>query len=443
MNLNQLKKLYTNSPLWIQKLYASIPYEIRNGAEYRKWQSFLQEEIDEEAYQFLKLRETLAYAKENIPYYQKTFSEIDFNIEDFKNLKEITLLPLIDKDTVRNNYELMINKNYPKKNFFYVTTGGSSGEPMKFLQSKNVWAKELAFVNNYFKENGYTTQDLKASFRGGDFENIKNNEYWKLNPIHNEIHFSPFHIGRESITHYVSKLNQLQPKFIHTYPSAIMAIMRNMHENSLSLNYQIKCIFLISENITKEEILEIKSYFNCNVSSFFGHTERLIFAPLEQSTLQTYRINKRYGFVELIDSNRQKKELVGTSFDNFAMPLIRYRTDDYSSYENEEEGLIHLIDGRWDKEYLNGKNGLSLTLTALNMHSDIFKNVLNFQFYQDKIGEATILIIPSKNYTEQDGKKILNALEKKGGHALSFKLKLVSAPLLTKRGKLKKLIKEI
>ena len=66
--------------------------------------------------------------------------------------------------------------------------------------------------------------------------------------------------------------------------------------------------------------------------------------------------------------------------------------------------LLNLIDGRWGKEYLNGNDGFNLTLTALNMHSNIFKNVINFQFYQNKIGEVELLIIPNKYYS-QNGKK--------------------------------------
>ena len=35
-------------------------------------------------------------------------------------------------------------------------------------------------------------------------------------------------------------------------------------------------------------------------------------------------------------------EIVGTSFDNFAMPLIRYRTNDFTSYLNVDNSLINL-----------------------------------------------------------------------------------------------------
>lgn len=441
MNLNQLKTLYTRSPLWIKKLYATIPYEIRNGKEYRDWKKFLTTEIDEEAYQLLKLKETLDYAYNHTVYYKKVFDELNFSIEDFKQLSDIQYFPLIDKETVRENYDDMRVKSYPKNKSFYVTTGGSSGEPMKFLQSKNVWAKELAFVNHYFEAHNFKLGELKASFRGGDFHKLNKHEFWNINPINHEIHFSPFHINAHTIKAYVKILNQKQIKIIHAYPSTILSLMEQMKANQLSLNYQPTSIFLISENINQKEIEAIANYFSAEVSSFFGHSERIVFAPLNPHTHQSYRPMKRYGHTELVADNEGNMEIVGSNFDNYAMPLIRYKTGDFSDYIDEHQEEISLIKGRWDKAYLEGKDGLKLTLTALNMHSDIFKNVIHFQFLQKETAKVELLIVPNNDYHQEDEKNILNALYQKGGHALDFSIKIMTAPILSKRGKLQKLIK--
>lgn len=450
LNLNQLKNLYQNSPLWLKKLYASIPYDIRNGNEYRKWKNFLETEINEEEYQLLKLKETIDYAYSNTIYYKKVFDNLKCSVNDINDLKDIQKLPFIDKETVKNNYDDMIAKTYPKNKTFVVTTGGTSGEPMQFLQSKNVWSKELAFVNNYFSRYGYSSNMLKASFRGGKFNELRENIFWKYNPISNEIHFSPFYINSKTIYRYIDQLNKIKPRFLHGYPSSIFALIENMKNADLKLNYDLKAVFLISENFSKDDINYICNFFNCKVTSFFGHSERLIFAPLNSKDHNSYEINKRYGLSELIDKDKQSiyesdkmGELIGTSFDNYAMPLIRYKTNDFTSYSDFENGTLNLIQGRWNREYLSGKDGLKLTLTALNMHSDIFENVLSYQFFQDEIGKVKLLIVPKKNYSREDGVKILKALDEKGGHALEFDIKIIDSPFLTERGKMKKLIKNL
>lgn len=449
LNLNQLKELYINSPMWIKKIYGSLPYSLRNGKEYRSWKRFLEQNLDTEEYSFLKLKETVFYAYNNVPYYNRVYSEFDISPHDIKSIKDFDSLPFIDKDVVRENFDDFIVTSYPKNKTFYVTTGGSSGEPMKFLQSKNIWAKELAFGMNYFGQYGYKPSQLKASFRGGDFKDLKIGKYWKYNPVHNEIHFSPFHINKKSIFTYVNDLNYFQLKYFHTYPSSLLLLIDHMQDNNLKLNYQISAIFLISENFTVDEAERIRRFFNCKVSSFYGHTERLIFAPSFSKDLSSYKIDMRYGFFELIDRQENKiydtnisGEIVGTSFDNWAMPLIRYKTKDYTRYINTEDNIISMIEGR-SKEYILGKDALKVYLTALNVHSDIFKNVMKFQYYQNKIAEVELRLIVNKQFSDTDKTNILDALNKKVAHAISFRIKIVDDLALTKRGKFKNVIRNL
>jgi len=431
-NLNQLKKYYTDSPLWMKKLYGSIPFDMRNGTEYRKWKKFLLEDISREEYELLKLKETVSYAYENTLYYKELFDGLQVSPYDINDEKDLAKLPTIDKNTVKENYDKLIANNFSSVKSFYVTTGGTSGTPMKFLQSKNIWSKEMAFVMNYFEKYGFLTNMTKASFRGGDFDGLPKNVFWKFNPHASEIHFSPFHINDKNIKYYVNELNKRKIVYIHTYPSSIKLLIESMKNNNLHLDYKINTIFLISENIESSDVKSIQSFFNCSVSSFFGHSERLIFAPNDGDDLSTYRVDRRYGLFELLDekqkviqSNHELGEMVGTGFDNYAMPLIRYRTNDITSYVDKDNLIISSIEGRWKQEYLSGKNDMKLYLTALNMHSGIFKNVIKYQFVQSESGYAELCLLVKFGFLNTDKKLILNALSKKAGHIISFKIKIL------------------
>jgi len=448
LNLNQLKQLYTHSPLWIKKLYASIPYEVRNGKDYRKWQLFLSKELNMEEYQLLKIKELVSYAYTNTNYYKRVFDKLDISPYDINSLQDYEKLPLIDKDIVRDNYDDMTVRNYPDKNKFYVTTGGTSGEAMKFLQSKNVWKKELAFVMKYFSKFGYKPSMLKASFRGGEFNNLPKNTYWKYSPVHNQIHFSPFDLHEKNIILYVNELNKHKPRYFHSYPSSLLLLIDQMINKGLQLNYKVNAIFLISENFSMEDIEKIKLFFDCKISSFYGHSERLIFAPSFDENVSSYTVDEKYGLFELIDASEkcigQKEErgqIVGSSFDNYAMPLLRYKTNDYTHYlEKGKHKVIANIVGRWSQEYLLGKNEQKIYFTALNMHSDIFKNVIQYQFLQTRPEYAELCIITNKFFKEDDSKNILKALKEKVGHVLEFKINIVEKMQLTPRGKFKNLI---
>ncbi len=43
------------------------------------------------------------------------------------------------------------------------------------------------------------------------------------------------------------------------------------------------------------------------------------------------------------------------------------------------------------------KNGRYISMTAINMHDDVFDNLRQFQFHQDKIGEVTFNYVPKED----------------------------------------------
>jgi phenylacetate-CoA ligase len=434
MNLNFLKKLYYKSPYFLKKIFSFIPFDIRNGYDYRKWRIIL----NSKNHIFPDPMTSYKYAIENFQFYKIKYSNKIFN-----NWVDI---PMLTKDEIQYGIDEFKNSNIPK---FFVTTGGVTGKPAIFYQSNNIWGKELAFVYDYFERNGYKPSDLKASFRGGDFSNLKANKFWLFYPLYNEIHFSPFHLNYKTVSLYINKLNDLCPKFFHGYPSFFISLANFMMINNLKLNYNPTCIFLISEVFTNKDIIFLKSIFKCKISSFYGHTERLIFAEIDEN-LENFKPNLLYGYVELIDINGKIiednniiGELVATSYDNFAMPLIRYRTGDYAFYTDFISKKICLITSKWGQDILYGRNNEEISLTALNLHSDDLKHILRLQFIQEKLGFVTIRVSFSIFQTNQQIKNIENLLSKRVGSLIVFSINVTNDFTINSRGKIPLIINEI
>lgn len=186
--------------------------------------------------------------------------------------------------------------------------------------------------------------------------------------------------------------------------------------------------------------------FGCDVYSFYGQTERLVFAG-NAPGLNGFLIDPRYGYSETLDG-----ELVGTGFLNKAMPMLRYRTGDVVKADltinHKRNGLhsfplIYEIEGRWHQEMVLGKNGNRISVTALNMHSDLFKNVSRFQFRQQREGELLLEVIPKPDYSNDDSDKICRAFLEKVGNEIDLQVIRIDNISLTNRGKYRFLIQEI
>ena len=278
--LNKLKRFYDKSPSIFKKLYGYIPNEIRYGKVFRYWNKLIKKGVDIKR----DPNDTVKYAVNNFTFYKNIYKNIDIN--NWNNI------PLLDKKLIQNHLKEFEDIKLKK---IFVTTGGVTGKPARFYQSNNVWYKEMAFLYAFFNKFGYKTPNIKASFRGGDFSKLSPNKFWLFNPHHYEINFSPFHLSEKTINKYVEKLNELQPEFFHGYPSSFLSLAKYMELSNLYLNYIPKSFFLISEGYTKNEIEYLETFFKCKMRSFYGQTERVVFA-IANDDLETYKADLNLDF---------------------------------------------------------------------------------------------------------------------------------------------------
>ncbi|MBS8121662.1 hypothetical protein [Candidatus Vampirococcus lugosii] len=82
-----------------------------------------------------KLKKILIYSYKNITYYKNILEKyelvnekLEVNLENFKNL------PITNKEILRKEFDNLQDKSKNNRKTFENTSGGSTGEPVKFIQ---------------------------------------------------------------------------------------------------------------------------------------------------------------------------------------------------------------------------------------------------------------------------------------------------------------------
>ena len=134
--------------------------------------------------------------------------------------------------------------------------------------------------------------------------------------------------------------------------------------------------------------------------------------------------------------------MIGTSFWNYATPLIRYKTQDFAvvdSYKCNAYGknrkLLKSIDGRL-QELVVSKTKKLISMTAINMHDEIFDDLTQFRFYQDTEGDLIFKYIAQKNVNVRES-IIYSGLKNKLRDDFNLELKEVENIPKTESGKLR------
>jgi len=344
-----------------------------------------------------------------------------------------------DKEVLRNDFENLISDNYYKKNYDIMTTGGTSGAPTRFYVPKNRFKKEYAFYHKIWGGLGYK-QHLRAVLRN---ERLPKDKIYKINPITKELIFDGFKNNESYYQKIYASLLKFEIEYIQGYPSSIYNFVVYLKNKNLSLSF-IKGVFLSSEVFLKHQRKLLVDDLKLPVLSIYGHSEKLILA-VDFKGKNEYQIIEEYGYLELVDEKGEVikevgklGEIVGTTFDNYGMPLLRYRTGDYSSYLQYEKGMprvLNGIQGRWEEMKIYNEDNSFVTPTALNLHDELYNYIDGLQYFQGKKGELEIRIIPNDKFNSLIETKLLNHFKERMASNTLIKMVKVNELIKKKNGK--------
>ncbi len=399
------------------------------------------------AYQLEQLQALCTLAA-GTPFYENAFAASGFRPGDLKAPEDLAALPTIDRGTLSAHLEEMRTAAKDAPGVDLVSTGGTSGEPLRFYIGASRSATEYAYILSGWKRAGYTLGAPLAVFRGRvvapDGQGLRH-EY---DPLLRHHFYSNFHMGPADMTAYLAHVATLGPCYLHVYPSSAFALARHIRHAGVPVPPNVKGILAESEIVYPEQRELVEATFGCRYLSGYGHTEKLA-AAAECEKSSDYHVFPTYGYVELLDAAGQRittvgqrGEIVATGFINRIVPFIRYRTGDFATYGGEgcsscgrEQTLLREIRGHRVQESLVAGDGSLVSWTALNMHDDTFFGLLRYQFYQEQPGRAVLRVVPAGAFSEADRRRILERLGAKLSGRVDFTVEPVEAIALSKAGK--------
>ncbi|MFC0250853.1 phenylacetate--CoA ligase family protein [Massilia consociata] len=238
--------------------------------------------------------------------------------------------PLLDKAELRQHPERFVRPRRPGslvRNT--IRTSGTSGSPLALVQTLGAAIREEAFVYRQLRWIGYRHGQRRAWIRGdivcGDTP--RDGRYWCRDWVGNALMMSSYHLSNATIGAYIDALERFDPVVIQAYPSSI-AVLANWL-NAAGRTYRGKAlrgVMTSSETLEPDVRAAITRAFGVGVFDWYGQAERV--AAIGTCEHGQYHVLTDYGGVELLARENRTAEIVGTSLNNAAMPLVRYRTGD-------------------------------------------------------------------------------------------------------------------
>ena len=297
-------------------------------------ESMSREDIEE--LQLKSLQATVKNVYENVPHYNKKYSEIGVFPEDIQYLNDIEKLPFTTKDDLRASYPFGMFAVSPKKIIEVHSSSGTTGKPVVA---------------------GYTQQDIddwgELMARGltmmgiGEDDILQNTHGYGLFTGGFGVHYGAHKIGTTVIPistgqtrRQIEIMEDFKASALIFTPSYGLYLAETAKEEGVDpRNLGFKAIGFGAEAWTEEMRQKIEESFNAPAFNIYGLTE--LIGPgvaVECNQQQGLHISEDYFYPEIIDPKTEKKlnagergELVLTSLNREGMPIIRFRTRDITS----------------------------------------------------------------------------------------------------------------
>lgn len=379
----------------------------RELAFMRKRQWLQREQV--EAIQQEHLERILAYAYQHVPYYRALFEETGLVKSGRVLLERFQCLPMLDKPTIRANFQALTSDEAGGLKAGENRTSGSTGEPLVFLQDRDgVRVTGGAVLRLFYEWHDIEPGDREIKLWGSERDLFYQSQL-TLGSVREWMSgvkvLNAFRMTPERMREYIETINTYRPKLLRGYSANLFELAQFAEENRLVVRPpQV----VISSAGTLYPVLRQKmaSVYGCPVYNHYGSRETHNMA-MECPEGQGLHISAFTHLIEVLDDQNRpcppgvEGDLVVTSLFNFAMPFIRYRIGDRGALSEDicpcGRGLPLLaklsgrrVDCFWTREGQIVPGEYFIYLLAVHLHEN---PILKFQVVQENYDDLCFRLV--------------------------------------------------
>ena len=460
-----LSRLYGASPAFVQNMlltgYSALLDRERYGGDYENYAAFFDRSqwfgrAELETYQDERLRELVRHAYETVPYYRRVFDGRGLKPADIRTRADLMKLPVLTKAEIRSHFADLISTSPGVSRLKPGHTSGTTGSPLQVCYDARVVYATYAALDRQYRWAGCRLArdgDRIAVARGNVIVPLARRKppFWRRNRYHNQLLLSSFHMSRENLGHYFEELASFSPRVLDGYPSTLYLLAKHLRNEGRT--FPLAAVISSSETLYDFQRETIEASFQCRVFDYYAVAERVAFAT-ECEAHGGHHLAMEYGISEIVDDEGvpvapgTPGRLVGTSLHNFAMPMIRYVTNDRTALRPGRCACgraLELMDDVTTKaeDTLTLRDGRLIPPSVLTHPFKPLNTVEESQIVQRDLDTVVVRIVPRPDYSKADSDHLVRELKTRLGSATDVRIELVDRLPRTKAGKFRWVVSEV
>lgn len=342
----------------------------------------------------------LQFCIRQVPYYR----EIAEN-QGVASIYDWSKLPILTKDIIRARAKDLVaegvNFQWVRKN----TSGGSTGEPVTFLQDDGYQVDMCAMKRVYDSWTGYNYGGSKVILWGSERDLLVGREHWKTHFtrwLQNEHWINAFKMTEESMSAAVETINRCKPVQILAYVEAISTLCKFIKRNGLRV-HSPRGIMTSAGTLYPGIRQEIMETFDAPVFNRYGSRE-LGDMGSEYAENSGLLVHPTIHYLEIVREDGslcnagETGRIIVSCFTNRAMPLLRYDVGDIGAMK---PGSMSGVPAYQALESVKGRvTDTFITPDGARIHGEFFTHLLyhkgwvqKFRFHQREDSSIDIYVV--------------------------------------------------
>lgn len=312
--------------------------KVRGANNYREYSILknLKSNNDLVLFQTEQLSNLLLHAYEKVPYYNNIFQKYKIISDGTIDLSNFDNIPFLTKEIIRSNFKDLISGDISDRKWFYNSSGGSTGEPVRLIQD-DIYLKWRNATNYYYYKDILSVDEPAAKkivFWGSERDLFKGSIGIRAkisNWLSNTVFLNCFKTTDKDFYNFIQVINSYKPEIVRGYAGSLYDLCRYAEKNKIPL-FSPKIVVSAAENLSDSMRYSIESNFQTKVYDFYGSREVSNLAgECRKGLLHPFLF---WNYLEILDKDNQpvhegeEGRVVVTNLFNYSMPLIRYEIGD-------------------------------------------------------------------------------------------------------------------
>ncbi len=290
---------------------------------------------DVEMYQFFMLRKVLQYSYKRSSFYRNLYSQARIHPDEIKSLEDLQKLPFTEPRALSEvPYRFLCLSQAEVARPYTFVTSGTTGP-----QKKIFWTQgDLERITDFMAAGIGTVADRSDVIQIALPDGRPNSQADLLCKGVRKLGATPVVAAMElSPEEHLRLIERSHSSVVFGYAQHLFRITKELEGQHALCAKGVKVLFLAAEYLPDAKRREIQKIWDCRVHTHYGLTEMGLGVAVECDARNGYHFNEADLLLEVIDpwtgkpvASGQEGELVFTTLNREAMPLIRYRTHDIS-----------------------------------------------------------------------------------------------------------------